>query len=413
LDDNQYQIGSNHFSYYEDSDRHWAKEIYLRVGPKYRPNDPNNPAEILEVTPTRYLTANQSSVALFALVNHPHRVENSTVYVEIRSPSLTLAPSGSEQTGQLTIELQSTQLTPQQANRFAGTFNGFTEPGRYEIFYFVYDQETKERSPLKYSLVYQNIDNNQKPELFSLLTPEDESETPTVVILVWESTSDPEGHRVTYTVDVSTDPNFTQLAYRREGLTIPSLLLDKQTPINQGALGIANGLPDDTRYYWRVFAVDAFGAKTPSTSTFSFLTNDTNMPPSYLSFTLMAEMFNNLAWAQELKVQMSDPSTPYLLQLDAFNNLYHLLVASGVYPFTVMMPGYEDQIITPPPVAPIPVLETQSASVPMPRKGQRTTPGQVQFSSPQIQVIENQIEVRICKSALCAQFTLPVQVARL
>jgi hypothetical protein len=393
LDDNHDQIGNNHFSYFEDSDGHRAQGIYLGLGPKYRPNDPNNPAEILEVTPTRYLSANQSAVELFALVNHPHRVENSTVYVEIRSPSLTLTPSGSEQTGQLTIELQSTQLSHQQANRFAGTFNGFTEPGRYEIFYFVYDQQTKERSPLKYSLVYKNINNNQAPESFELLTPEDDSETPTVVILVWDNTVDPEGHRVTYRVEVATDPNFTQLAYQREGLTIPSLLLDKQTPINQGALGIANGLLDDTRYYWRVFAVDTFGAKTPSTSTFSFLTNDTNLPPSYLSFTLMAEMFNNLAWAQELKVQMSDPSTPYLLQLDAFNNLYHLLVASGVDPFTVMMPGYENQIITPPPVAPI--LETQSASVPMPRKGQRTTPGQVQFSSPQIQVMENQGKVTL------------------
>jgi hypothetical protein len=393
LDDNHEQIGSNHFSYYEDSDGHWAKEIYLGVGPKYYPNDPSNPAEILEVTPTRYLSANQSSVALFALVNHPPRIENSTVYVEIRSPSLTLTPSGSEQTGQLAIELQSTQLISQQANRFTGTFNGFTEPGRYEIFYFVYDQETKERSPLKYSLVYKNIDNNQAPESFELLTPEDDSETPTVVILVWDNTVDPEGHRVTYSVEVATDPNFTQLAYQREGLTIPSLLLDQQTPINQGALGIVNGLPDDTRYYWRVTAVDAFGATTQSTSTFSFLTNDTNLPPSYLSLTLTTEMINELLWAQQLRVQMNDPSTPYLLQQNPYSHVYHLLVASGVDPFTVMMPGYDSLTITPPLIAPIPVLETQSASVPMLRKGQRTTPGQVQFSSPQIQVMENQIKV--------------------
>jgi hypothetical protein len=156
LDDNGDGKGSNILSaiWEKNQEGSNAKNTYLGLGKRFKISDPDNPAVIIKVTPMHYLKGSQTSAQLLATINNPERVANQEVIVDIRAPSVTLSSDGTEQKGQLEINgLQRMVLKLSAANKFTGNFAGFTEPGKYEIFYFVQDTITDEVSPLKRSIV--------------------------------------------------------------------------------------------------------------------------------------------------------------------------------------------------------------------------------------------------------------------
>jgi len=82
----------------------------------------------------------------------------------------------------------------------------------------------------------------EAPEAFCMLAPE-ESATVMVdtVLLVWESTSDPDpGDTLLYTIQMSVFPDFAEY--------IDSTISDTSIVVRE--------LPDDTSFYWRVYATD-------------------------------------------------------------------------------------------------------------------------------------------------------------
>jgi hypothetical protein len=101
---------------------------------------------------------------------------------------------------------------------------------------------------------------NSPPSDFSLVYPlNNESRSVIGFTFQWENNGDPNGDAVTYTVYFSTDSNF---------LTSKSV-----GPIANNYCGISPlDLAVETTYYWKVKAIDAFGAWTWSLKTFKFMT---------------------------------------------------------------------------------------------------------------------------------------------
>ncbi len=76
----------------------------------------------------------------------------------------------------------------------------------------------------------------------------------------WKKTTDPEGHPVTYTLEIATDEAFADTVYRDEELRASTGAINIDTALLNGD----KGLKDQTVYYWRVIAVDWYGAQTLS-----------------------------------------------------------------------------------------------------------------------------------------------------
>ena len=148
----------------------------------------------------------------------------------------------------------------------------FDTPGTYQIFYFVKDDVTGHTSPLMQGRVYRKVDGNLPPEPFDLLYPDDCPDPcaewhRTTLAFDWEDAlnQDPETNTITYTVLLSKDdPAFTDPIYI-EGLS------------NSGCvLGPEHGIEDLSTYYWKVQAIDEYGAVRESTSTRVFKTDNDN-----------------------------------------------------------------------------------------------------------------------------------------
>jgi len=128
---------------------------------------------------------------------------------------------------------------------------GFDVPGIYQIFFFAKDAETGNVSQLMETRAYKNKAGNMEPAPFPLLFPEHGAEAFTSAVLDWENTSDPDGDSLTYTVLVADDESSVETApiIRKEGL------FHSACPISP-----ADGIGAGRDYYWKVLAVDEYGA---------------------------------------------------------------------------------------------------------------------------------------------------------
>jgi Leucine-rich repeat (LRR) protein len=142
----------------------------------------------------------------------------------------------------------------------------FSQPGAYKIFYFAKDKDSGNVSPFKETRVYKNKEFNNPPDPFEILTPVNGSiisiqgvllgcdfkSTPDCYThLSWEYAIDPDEDIITYTVLLSQD---------NDNFSDPCTIL-KQELINENTCSI--DLPDDwdgSIVYWKVLAIDQFGA---------------------------------------------------------------------------------------------------------------------------------------------------------
>ncbi|MBF0621313.1 MAG: DUF5011 domain-containing protein, partial [Magnetococcales bacterium] len=220
------------------------------------------PAEIAEMAPTGYLEPSVSSSTLWITANDASEV--ATAWAEIRTPSMVFQPSSGSQ--QVAVDLIRVPLTLDITDgRHKAVYNGFDDPGRYEVTYFVIDQESNEITDSHQAVVYKRKADNQTPASFDLLSPEDgvlyESKQ---LFLDWQDAVDPDGDGVTYTLTIARDLAMNNVHYHREGILFSQFMVGEDV-----------GLLDLSTYYWRVNAVDSYGAVTQS-ATWRFKVDETN-----------------------------------------------------------------------------------------------------------------------------------------
>jgi YVTN family beta-propeller protein len=391
LDDNGDGQGSNTLTAAMNSDGHSAETILLGVGLNYNTNSALNPAEILSVSNTIYLYANESATTLEIKVNNANHVNSAPV--DIRKPSVILSSTGTETSEQLEItNLPRRFMSCSSTNLCVADFDQFIEPGMYEAFYFVRDNETNDISPVKRSVIYKNYANNPAPNAFDLVEPLDGSEHKTTLIFKWNPSSDADGP-VTYNFIVAKDSSFNEIVYQQEELNTAMTYVDDTV-----------ALADQTTYYWKVEAVDPFGERTTSRSVFAFTTNNTNAPPSIASLHVSSAVnFTSLGHAVIDFWQLDENGVPIL---DAFGNpipvaqppvihqeqgFYNMLLPFGRRRAVIQVDGFEDQVID---------LDTSDGlarlNVEMvPIGGIPTQPGQLQFAATTASVNENEGTVTI------------------
>ncbi len=256
LDDNADGIGSNILM--AGGDGEWSSRIV--PGIDYETNGPT----MIPATPTRYLSADESKALLYINANGK---KADVVSMEIHPPSpwAVLEP-GTESTEQLEVDFPTVipQLNP-DTGRFEYEYDDFTEPGKYKIFYVAENSRTGEVFSVNPSIVYKDRPDNRPPGSFQLLSPMDGAMAPTVLILDWQSSGEPDGEALTYTLTIAKDADFNTVFYHREELDASMIFLDD-----------AAGLADLASYYWRVEAVDEFGARTAVDKVFRFNTDNTS-----------------------------------------------------------------------------------------------------------------------------------------
>jgi ELWxxDGT repeat protein len=261
LDDNGDGTGSNTLIDGALQDGDATKNARLGAGISYNTNSALNPADITAVTETIFLGISQSSATLWAKVNDDKQVDGA-VWLEIRNMSTPLPASSSSEQAELTtvripmIHNASTNQWERDLSDSAlgASQNPFVTSGKYEIFYFVRDVDTLKLAPMKRSVVYKaQTDSDPAPGPFSLKSPADNATVSNMVAFSWDPV--PGGNPVTYTLVISTTPNFSQILYKQEEIsnTVIALGPDKLP------------LVDLNNYYWKVQAVDSYGASKWST----------------------------------------------------------------------------------------------------------------------------------------------------
>lgn len=365
--DNNDGVGSNTI---EDAitdnsvDGNLAKNLFLGTSAQSSTNSLVEPAVVIRTTETVFLPAgttdpadNTVSIVLEANDNS----EVSVAFVEIRSPATNLMGgnlSGSGVTEQLEADaltrlaLDAPATSICAANEFCRDVSTFTVPGKYEIYYYVEDQQTGALSPAVRSLVYkQDAGNISSAPTFDLLSPGSDTPGSTITesatIFRWESNTnvlnnrrvDADNDLVTYTLTLCEDALLTVNCRKYEEITTPF----------KAVMGLVSsryvlGVSVDVTYYWQVTAIDNFGASTASTSVFSFEVDDVNNLVGVVQGLVLSAA--NGARLQGHAVLRADNATSNPLYINAVTDnvtgAYELLTLSSAgVPVEATVPGFQ------------------------------------------------------------------------
>ncbi len=221
------------------------------------------PIDIVAKTETLYLDENESSDTLWLKTNYD---DSEQIYsgIFIKTPNPADVTEKQHGDGQIELSFPARDLIfNYDKSRFETEYDAFNEPGKYTIFYIASDSSGN-TSQTYSSTVYKNKDGNNPPEAFSLLLPEDGATTRTTLRLDWEPSIDLDGDSVIYNLVIGSDEKLQNIVYQEE-LQHSSVIIDN------------NILKTLETYYWRVEAIDGFGARI-SSDVFSFYTEDTSEP---------------------------------------------------------------------------------------------------------------------------------------
>jgi hypothetical protein len=188
-----------------------------------------------------------------------------SLWLEVKAPGYEPAPGGSEQI-EMDLPGHAYEVYDPGQNRYIwNVVPDFTTPGTYQIFFFARDDISGNESSLKQTVVYKAKSGNNPPLSFDLLAPSDGSEVRTVLTLDWADTADPDGDPLIYNVEISEGSTFDTVVHRAERLSQSHYFVDQDA-----------GLRDLTTYYWRVIAIDLYGASTSSNQIWRLNTDNTN-----------------------------------------------------------------------------------------------------------------------------------------
>ena len=252
LDDNGDGEGSNALSLDADADGSESSDIYIGTGI----SDFNaiDEVSITEVAPTIFLGVDETSTdQIWARVVNRDRLKSKSIWVNIKRPNSEIIDTGG--TGQVEIDLEGPFFS--DANDAGGRYewhnlgNPFSEPGIYQIFYYARDKITGEVSPFTESRLYKAKAGNHPPSPLALISPQNDenimTDTYLQVKLDWTDATDSEGDNFSYTLLLSRDSDFSN-PICIEDLICSIRLISKFDGIDTG------------RYYWKVQAIDKYGA---------------------------------------------------------------------------------------------------------------------------------------------------------
>jgi len=112
-------------------------------------------------------------------------------------------------------------------------------------------------SPTHHAVVYKNKVGNGSPAEFTLLAPANMAKTTTAETFAWEPSTNPDDDLITYTLVIATDADFNTVIYQNAGIRKSEYALEDDAVLEA-----------NTTYYWKVEAVDYFGARTESGEVF-------------------------------------------------------------------------------------------------------------------------------------------------
>ena len=333
IDDNGDKQGSNILS---DSkgDGAISDNIYIGVSEETK-NDPDD-VSIIKVSEPIFLQENETSVKeLWARVDRPDR--SGIMWVEIKAPDYKTISV--EKSGQAEMDLkkvvfdeiynQNDQYDQYERHEWYN-LSGFTTPGTYQVFYFAIDNYTKHTSSLMETIVYKAKTDNRPPCPFQLISPENvidkASTTATSLILRWNHADDPEEDFVTYTVVLSENNwNFHNI-------------IQKNSIINNACIfNRKHGIKNFTRYYWKVIAIDQYGARQES-DVWTFYTDDKTNP---IDGALEAYVYNQLNGQLVKDASVIVGNLPNAKKTS--KGYYLDFIPPGIYNITIKAPGYFDK----------------------------------------------------------------------
>ncbi|MCP4353986.1 MAG: DUF1566 domain-containing protein [Desulfobacterales bacterium] len=274
LDDNGDGVGSNDLGV-QNGDGQFSEELFIGIS-RITENAPGD-ISITEVSNPIFLGESESSVEkLWARVDDINRLDN--IWAEVKKPNPDFDLAVADQRAMVLPKIFTINYN-EVDKRFEWydlNCNGkecFEEPGNYQVFYFAKDIKTGNISSLMETSVYKNMPVNTPPDPFSLVLPADGAEVLTTTILDWEHATDPDGDSVSYTVLLAEgDPTAidTNPTIRKKGLSYSACLISP-----------ADGIKDRRVYYWKVQAIDRYGA-VRETGVRVFHTNNNNVATGWI-----------------------------------------------------------------------------------------------------------------------------------
>jgi hypothetical protein len=317
LDDNGDALGHNVLDIYGDGIN--ADLMYLGYSAPSA-----HPVEIVQVQilPFSTLENHENTFTFKVTVQNQDWVEK--LCVEIKSPDTNI-PSFTDEYRQKILNLHQVCLTYQaNENIYVGSFDQCKDPGQYALYFYVEDQEQVITYFNEIS-VYKKALNNTPPVDFELIRPITESESQQV-IFEWENTRD--HHRVTYSLFLSKTNTFE-----------PDVTFIKHN-INESQFMME--LPKDwdkCDIYWRVRAIDIYGAYTDSNMG-QFKTDYVNSPGSSIMIVQVYDTITKLPVSGARVLFVSDTNTVDLTMLQS-GRYIDRLKEIGEYNVTIQAEGYE------------------------------------------------------------------------
>ncbi|MEI6205239.1 MAG: FG-GAP-like repeat-containing protein [Desulfuromonadales bacterium] len=311
----------------------------LTLGEGIRVNATGNPADIANVAPVDILAATTTTKQLRLTANVNSRVGRA--WVEIRRPGSLTTGGGS---GQSIPIFDSIPLIWDGAN-WIGSYSAFDIPGTYDIYYYTKDNQTLEISPTLHSRVYKQQTGNTIPTPFNLLSPGDWAAPAPIFPLSWEESTDPDG--LTYTLVVATDQNYGNIIYREENLQKTTTFMPKNALKDPAS--VSGGYycqSGDSYCYWKVLAIDSYGAIRESSQSWRFTINPTNQIPYYLTGQVISSTTNLPLAYVNIAVTSSTSSSTLTANTKGDGSYTITLSSPGTYTVTVTYPAYQTRTIS-------------------------------------------------------------------
>jgi len=322
LDDNGDGVGSNELSEQTSADGILSQSVVIGIGGATgnAPGDVN----LTGIIEPQFLSVGQSTVnTLWARVDNDSRLRS--IWLEIKPPGYIPFDSSGSGQAEMRLTYGGVGIYNQLLDRYEWTnIGGFTGEGTYQIIFFTKDDLTGNISSMMSSTVYKQKAGNNPPATFQLYSPADGDIEITTVILDWQNTTDPDGDNLTYQVLLSKEDETFSNPIHIDGILHSTYLVTAD-----------DGLEDLSTYYWKVLAIDAYGAIQPS-DTRVLHTNNTNLVAGWLN----GYVYNAVTGAAITSAQIQTGTAT----INTADNGYYLDIHQpGIYSLTASAAGYQSK----------------------------------------------------------------------
>ncbi|MBF0160368.1 MAG: VCBS repeat-containing protein, partial [Magnetococcales bacterium] len=331
LDDNGDKIGSNELATQEGTDGALAFRLHLGETLTRTTNSLAQPVRIGSVAPMTLL--GQGGTVLWLQESDPSTKHGGEAWVTVLPPDFD-APGSAGNNLQISFDLPTATMNYNEAaqrwevnsSQIAGV--DWNVPGHYQLQYSIRDSESDQlATPVLGHLYRSSSGNNRTPSSVTLQEPASQATVNSVGLFNWSDAVDADQDPVSYTLVVAQDNNLSRVVYRQEGLPLSWAVINfKSTTVTAGD------------YYWRVEAVDRYGAAS-SSAVGRFTLNSLNDIPA----VLMGYLYNNSDYATIADATVTLNNQPVAVDRDG--SLIGLIPTSGAT-LKIEKAGYKTQLRT-------------------------------------------------------------------